>query len=599
MITRCTIFLLAMLAASSLWAEESAVERSTVEASAVGESVVEQAPTETDNSVVVIGDSNRISGLKEDQCEAVVGRLLANSGKKDQARIARINVEQRDIFDTSLPEEDNVFFRLANRLHITTKQRILKKKLLFRRGDIAVAQQICESNRILRSLNYIDNISFELSLRDDGDVDVLVKSHELWTLSPQIKLSQSGGDFSSGIGFMDHNFLGLGKEAWFMHKSEDGRSGNTLGYKDNEFLGTRHTLILKNSDNDDGRSHDYTFELPFYSLDSRLSYGFNVQEFDRTDTLYVHDDVDKEFIHDESSFEVFLGWSGGLKKNEVKRWRVGVSSNTDEFYPETNNAASEIIPRDRDVSYFWVEHQYIENDYAAVKNYRTIERVEDIYLGLSYTVRLGVADKQARGDSTLLVLKSALENTLLHDDYHLLKARFAVNGYWNLDEAIFENTHLSTRIDYFFNTHTKTKNIFSFEYEHIVNPYVDKQLLLEGETTDQLLLRGYPAHYQAGDNRVLASAERRYFFKRHFFSLFYMAGAAFVDVGKSWDSDSTYAIDNEQQHNPLLANVGVGLRISQSRASKGEMIHLDLGFPMLDRSNTDAFQWHMRVRKEF
>lgn len=53
-----------------------------------------------------------------------------------EARIGEVTVENANIFDPDDPEENNLLFRTANRLHIRTLQGIIRRQLLFKPGDL-------------------------------------------------------------------------------------------------------------------------------------------------------------------------------------------------------------------------------------------------------------------------------------------------------------------------------------------------------------------------------------------------------------------------------------------------------------------------------
>src|SRR5512134_1756517 len=50
------------------------------------------------------------------------------------ARIGEIRVVTGDIFDLDDPRENNFLFRLANKLHITTRPDVIRRSLLFETG---------------------------------------------------------------------------------------------------------------------------------------------------------------------------------------------------------------------------------------------------------------------------------------------------------------------------------------------------------------------------------------------------------------------------------------------------------------------------------
>ena len=48
------------------------------------------------------------------------------------AVIGKIIIEKRNVFDTSDPRESSFFYRLANKLHIATKDSVIENQLLLR-----------------------------------------------------------------------------------------------------------------------------------------------------------------------------------------------------------------------------------------------------------------------------------------------------------------------------------------------------------------------------------------------------------------------------------------------------------------------------------
>jgi hemolysin activation/secretion protein len=106
------------------------------------------------------------------------------------------------------------------------------------------------------------------------------------------------------------------------------------------------------------------------------------------------------------------------------------------------------------------------------------------------------------------------------------------------------------------------------------SPNVSDELLLGGDNG----LRGYPLRYQRGRHRALFTAEERYYTDWYPFRLFRMGVAAYGDVGRAWGSQIANPTDR------WLADFGVGLRFLNARTSFGNILHVDLAFPV---HNTD------------
>ena len=71
------------------------------------------------------------------------------------ARIGRINIIRRPIFDTTDPEQDNFLYRTLNALNTPTWKSALRAQLVFDEGDVYQPGTLDESERILRQSEYL------------------------------------------------------------------------------------------------------------------------------------------------------------------------------------------------------------------------------------------------------------------------------------------------------------------------------------------------------------------------------------------------------------------------------------------------------------
>ena len=105
--------------------------------------------------------------------------------EEDAAIVGEILLDKSSVFDLSNPEENNWLYRLANRWHVVTKDKVIRKQLLFETGDVYSVRRIHESERILRRNRYLFDASIEPVRYKDGFVDVAVRTRDVWTLSPE------------------------------------------------------------------------------------------------------------------------------------------------------------------------------------------------------------------------------------------------------------------------------------------------------------------------------------------------------------------------------------------------------------------------------
>jgi outer membrane protein assembly factor BamA len=107
-------------------------------------------------------------------------------------------------------------------------------------------------------------------------------------------------------------------------------------------------------------------------------------------------------------------------------------------------------------------------------------------------------------------------------------------------------------------------------------------------------LRGYPLRYQAGTARALLTLEQRFYTDWYPFRLFHVGAAAFFDMGRTWGTDVTGAGSLG-----LLKDVGVGLRLGSSRSSFGNVLHVDLAFPLDGTDDIDHVQLLVQTKRSF
>src|SRR5206468_6122059 len=107
--------------------------------------------------------------------------------------------------------------------------------------------------------------------------------------------------------------------------------------------------------------------------------------------------------------------------------------------------------------------------------------------------------------------------------------------------------------------------------DSLTRPDVSEQLLLGGDNG----LRGYPLRYQSGVQRALLTFEERFYTDLYLFRLFRIGGAAFFDTGHAWGGNFVNTL------NPgWLSDAGFGLRIVSARSAFGNVLHVDIAFPL-------------------
>jgi hypothetical protein len=124
----------------------------------------------------------------------------AGDGSFDGLPIVRIVFVRENIFDTSKPATSYWPYRAANALHVVTRERFLRSMLLLAEGDAYSEREAAESARILRSLDFLNPV-YITPRKVEGGVEVLVETHDQWTLEVGAKLGLFGNRSSQSFSF--------------------------------------------------------------------------------------------------------------------------------------------------------------------------------------------------------------------------------------------------------------------------------------------------------------------------------------------------------------------------------------------------------------
>jgi hypothetical protein len=505
--------------------------------------------------------------------------------ERSGALIGEVRIQVNDIFDPEQPDENRMLFRMANRLHRTTRPAVIAEQLLFKTGDPYSRRILDESERLLRKDRYFYDVQIRPVRYHDNQVDVDVITHDVWTLKVGVGLGRSGGVNTTHFQLQDSNLLGTGKSLTLEQTSNVDRTGVSFDYYDQTLLGTRARLGLTYADNSDGRFQRFSLERPFYSLDTRWAAGLTTLSDDRVDTHYELGHITDRFRHQEDEIEVLGGRSDGLSNGWVHRWSTGFTWQRNRFSLADGFAPSSFLPPDRTLSYPWISYDLIQDSYAKTRDFDQIKRTEDLHLGSQLHLRLGLATNALGSTEDAAVFDANASTGWKPGANHTVLLSSDLSGRYGRDGA--ENVVLSGGARYYWRDFGEQLFFATLEGAAGRNLDPESQLLLGGDNG----LRGYPLRYQDGDASLLLTLEQRIFTDYYPYRLIHVGGAAFFDVGRTWGGGASEL--------GLLKDVGVGLRLSSSRSGLGSIIHIDLAFPLDGDPSIKRTQWLVTTKTSF
>ena len=508
--------------------------------------------------------------------------------EQDNAVIGEIRLEKSNVFDLSNPEENNWLYRLANRLHIVSQDKVLQKQLLFRSGDTYSLRQVDESERILRGNRYLFDARIRPTRYQNGVVDLTVSTWDVWTLNPDISLSRSGGENRTKYGLEETNLLGRGQLVRVARIEDVDRTSDSFEFSDKHLGRSWVSALLKLSDNSDGKFNLLSAIRPFYALDTRWSAGGWLLEDERREALYALGEEAAEYRQERDYQSVFGGWSRGLQDGWVRRWTAGIVRDDNRFTAAINPTLPALIPQDRDLVYAFIGLELLEDDYQKTENRDQIGKTEDFYLGTRLSGSLGWADTSFGADRDALIFWGQASRGFGSLERHALLLSSSASGRVESGHAVNSLFNITAR---YYQTQSRKRLFFatlSATAGHSLD--LDNTIEIGGNNG----LRGYPLRYQSGDSKLLLTLEQRYFTDWYPFRLVRIGGAVFADAGRVWGEDPVNG-----RRFKWLSDVGFGLRFAPTRSSAGKMIHLDVAFPLGGDASIDTVQFLLESKRSF
>ncbi len=504
----------------------------------------------------------------------------------------KVTFKPQTIFDENEP--GFIFIhRWANAIHVDTKELTLKDEATFflercskNNADMA------ELERYLRGRKYLRDAKV---IRDEQRENITITTWDNWSLMPTISFGRQGGESTFSFGIKERNLLGLGLDAEVATYKNSQRKGYSIKSTIPLFRKQNIDLKLRFADNDDGTQQSLFIHKHFASFHTEHAYLSGFNETKRNDTLYQNDSELAIYSHDISYKTAQYAWLNYNNDNELFRYRVGITQDLHNFSYTTdgsNNPHSIFLPQDRDFIYPWIGMEYQEKDFKKLTNIHLITQTEDFNHGWQFNTNIGFSDGSKENSVWALLTANIHKGFELHDDaLVLMNINISSDIYKQQDHRILfkMNTEYFYNIDENWGFYLNNINVLSR------NQYLDKPVTMGGNTG----LRGFPLQYQHGEHSVKFSSEIRYYPYINLFKLFDLAGAAFIDTGRTFGTIQTQGM-KENFEDGWLYSLGIGARLYSPHSSGNhQVIHVDFALPQSDNPDIDNFEIRVEAKQSF
>ena len=505
------------------------------------------------------------------------------------AVIGEVRIDNGNIFDPANEKENGILYRAANAIHIRTRAAVVRRQLLFKPGERVSVRLIEETERLMRSNRIFYDVGIVPVGYHDGVVDIEVRTRDTWTLEPGASASRAGGVNKTGFTLRDTNAFGTGILIGASRSSDADRSAITYKISQPHAFDGWTAIDYSHSQLSDGQSNAISIVRPFYAMDTRWAAGFSASTDTRIDSVFKDAKKVSQDRHRQETAEAFGGWSEGLVDGWTQRYSVGLSYLKDTFYKVEPDVPPppDPFPPDQTLAAPFFRYELVQDDYEKVKNRDLIERPEYFAMGTQASARLGRALTGLGSTQNLWLYSASASDGFRLPSNSVLLGSTTISGQTGYGPLDRYTAGGSIRFYGHPDDRTLTFVSLSGSVAKLDPKNLANQLVLGGDTG----LRGYPRNYQTGDRLVLLNVEERVYTDWYPFRLIRVGGAAFFDSGRAWDGPGE-SLSSAR----WLSNVGFGLRFLSTRSSFGNVLHVDLAFPLNRDPNIKSFQFLVQTK---
>jgi len=485
-----------------------------------------------------------------------VSAAAQTRGDSASAVIRAVTIYRNDVFDST--EAHNWLTRLANRLHITTRESVVRRELLLHPGEGYDSAAAAETARNLRALGIFRRVVVD-TVRGDSGLILRVATSDGWSTRPDYRFKSTGGQADYTIAFIEDNVLGTATQASVSYRHSADRTSTSFGFLQPRFIWPQLRLQTVFQDRSDGRRFAVLVGRPFYTLGSRNSLLFLFDDRNERVLRFVEGErVARDSLRrDYQLLRVEGGVALGASERGYLRAGITAQARKDRYRMESDPSFSDPSEATYAVGPFV---EWRRSRYVLTRSYQGFGREEDV--DVSTVVRLGVLaaprafNYQRDGIAPLIQAKTGTSFGA-----GFLFADLLANGLYDGNGLDSGSVVLSGTL------------VLQPAGRHSLIAHADGGWLerpLPGQEFDMGLgtgPRAFRSHAFTGDRSFYTTAEYRYVVKEEIWQLFGIGLAGFVDYGGAWYHGASRRTGWD---------AGLGLRLGASRASGVEAIRIDL-----------------------
>lgn len=488
-----------------------------------------------------------------------------------RAAIGKVEIEIIDVFDLARPDENTWVGRTANHLHMSTREAVIRRVLLFAEGDLVRERRIYETERLLRALPFLKEASITPVAAPDGTVVAHVRVKDGWTTQVNVAFSSVGGQKTMSLGIDEKNFLGAGKSVAYDLSKDHERSTWGLAYGDPQLFGSRWTLAAHTQYLSDGFSRSIQLERPFFALDTPWSTGLALSQSHTS--LYLYDQGKQVYQAPFIQNEVRLFGAKVLHVTAERVWRGGLAlKRQDTSYgaiTQTGLPGTLAPPplMDRRLRGPALILSTQEDAFDSFVDLQGMDTPEDYNLAWTGELEVGTFTRAWGSSMAAPFFQAQVAKGWSAGSEDLTLFAASWNG--RRPATGLENSHLALSLVQYHKLTSHQILAAMVTVDRAQRPDPETWYYLGGDQG----LRGFPNQLHPGDARWTASFNYRLLTDQRWWSLVRLGFSAFVDMGAVRRLDGL-------GWSRVYSDVGVGLRLGNLKSSVGRVILLSVAVPL-------------------
>ena len=500
-------------------------------------------------------------------------QIAAISGAAPAPRtpvLAAVEIQRNDIFD---PDETRGWVaRLANWLHIRTRESVVRREVLLAPGLPFDSARAEETARNLRGLGIFRRVRLDTATTDSGLV-ARVLTKDAWSTQLDFGFHSTGNKVLYSLEMREQNLLGTGTALEVQSRRDLDVTSRLAHFSGSRLIAQRVGVDLEYRDRSDGYSDLIALSAPFVTQATPMEFAIAFGQSRDTVRRYRNGAPTPVERAGRVLDEAHARWQWAVHRGSRGYLRVGLRAQALRLAPAPATG--------RVMGQGGVLVAASRTHFLVMPGYRRFDRDDDV--DLSSTVLAGLSYAPgALGSPADAVIPTLMARTGARVPGGFMQVVAEARGFY--PSAGLDSGLVAVSLTAAFRPASRHLLVLHGEQGWRRHPPLGDDFDLGLDRGP----RGYDAHAFTGDRLVFATAEWRWVVAPELAGFLGIGLATFADYGGAW-----FAGDPRRTG----ASVGAGLRLDFTRSGDPSLVRIDLAH-RLDGAGGPA-GWVLVVGKGF